>query len=58
MRFCKDEECECVACCNHCVNLITTSDFKYVCRIYNEEVYPLDICDEFDCFLNYKDKED
>ena len=57
MKFCKDDECEMVACCNHCVNMLYTKDYKFVCCIDGYEVDPMDICDEFDCFRNYK-KED
>lgn len=57
MKFCDCEECEMVACCNHCVNMITTSEYRFICSLDGEEVHPMAICDEFDCFRNYRKEE-
>lgn len=56
MKLCKAEDCEYYACCNHCIHLylnIDESEWVYICRLHEEEVDPLDLCEDFDCCNNY-----
>lgn len=57
MRFCNLEECEKYACCNHCINMDYVGDFEYYCMLTGEDVDPLDICEDFDCCLNYPEED-
>ena len=53
MRYCCDEECKEVACCNHCIHL-KEENYEYSCRLYDDQTNPDDICENFDCYKNYE----
>lgn len=53
MRYCFERECENTASCMFCIHFKKKENYEYECKLFEEEIEPHEVCDEFDCYKNY-----